>query len=248
MNLSHPAFAPYRNLIDSLDGEISIEKLNELAGSLRLEHGNAPLRFAASNIPLSAAEYEQGIAESGTVPTRESNVHDFLNALVWLRFPELKSALNLRHCRELSSQPDEQKQRGKLRDQLTLLDESGLLVVSSKPALLELLRNKCWPELFWEARADVCRHMHFFVVGHGLLEKCLAPFQGMTAKCLFLHTNEKRPEKIDKLAAELVKQAKYLELPPLPVQGIPGWDENNDRNYYLNTSIFRPSRIPTQSA
>ena len=244
MNFTHPAFAPYRNLLDTLDGKTSLDVLNTLAAELDIRHGDKPLRFAAAGGPLSAASYETGIADTGLVPTREDNRHDFLNALVWLRFPHLKSALNLRHCQTLEQHPGESKQRGRLRDQLTLLDESGLLAVSSKPDLLELLREKRWLELFWEARADVSRHMRFIIVGHGLLEKCLAPFPGMTAKCLLLTTQEIRLDALDKLAAASIRDAETLELPPMPVQGIPGWDDNENKAYYQNTKIFRPARTP----
>jgi len=247
MNFAHPAFSPYRDMLATLDGKTSLGALNALAAELNLHHGDKALRFAAPTSPLSAAGYETGIAASGLVPTREDNWHDFLNALVWLRFPRLKSAINLQHCRTLEQEPDERKQRGRLRDQLTLLDESGLLAVSSKPDLLELLREKRWLELFWEAREDVSRHMRFLVVGHGLLEKCLAPFPGMTAKCLFLHTQENRRDAPDELAAASIRAAEMLELPPLPVQGIPGWDANESKVYYQNTKIFRPARTPLQA-
>jgi hypothetical protein len=30
------------------------------------------------------------------------------------------------------------------------------------------------------------------------------------------------------------------QLPPLPVLGIPGWDDNASVAYYRNTEIFRP--------
>lgn len=246
MNFSHSAFAPYQQHIKALGEATSLEALNAQAATLRVHVGSKPLRFFASTTPLSAAEYELGIADSGKVPSRENNLHDFLNALVWLRFPKLKSALNLRHCQELVSQPDERKQRGKLRDHLTLLDESGLLVVSSRPDLFELLRRKHWVELFWEARTAVKQAMQFFVVGHGLLEKCIAPYPGMTAKCLLLQAPECGPEMVDEMAASFVLNADNLEFPPLPIQGIPGWDENEYRNYYLNTSVFRPAHTPTQ--
>lgn len=244
MNFSHPAFAPYRELLTALDGETGLDALNALAVELNIHHGNNALRFAAASGPLSAAEYEAGIAASGLVPTREDTLHDFLNALVWLRFPRLKSALNLRHCQTLEQQPGERKQRGRLRDQLTLLDESGLLAVSPRPDFLELLRGKRWLELFWEARKDVIQHMRFIIVGHGLLEKCMAPFPGMTAKCLLVHTQEGSLDALDKLAAETMRDAETLELPPLPVQGIPGWDNNENKAYYQNTVIFRPPRTP----
>lgn len=248
MNFAHPAFDPYRELLDALDGNTGPDASNALAASLDVHHDGKALRFAAAGGPLSAAAYETGIAASGIVPTRADDPHDFLNALVWLRFPRLKSAINLWHCRTLELKPGERKQRGALRDQLTLLDESGLLVVSSKPALLELLRGKRWVELFWTARADVVQHMRFIVIGHGLLEKCMAPFPGMTAKCLFLPTQETRPDALDEVAAAAVRNAEILELPPLPVQGIPGWDGNESEIYYRNTAIFRPLRTRHSAA
>lgn len=242
MNFAHPAFAPYRDLLDALGGNTSAEALSALATELNLHHAGKALRFSAASGPVSVAGYETAIAASGIVPTRAGNLHDFLNALVWLRFPRLKSAINLRHCRTLEQEPGECKQRGRMRDQLTLLDESGLLAISSRPALLELLRGKSWTDLFWIARADVVQHMRFIVVGHGLLEKCLAPFPGMTAKCLFLPTQENSPAALDGLAAATVRDAETLDLPPLPVQGIPGWDDNDNEDYYRNAAIFRPAR------
>lgn len=249
MNFTHPGFAPYRGLIDSLGEAPGPDQLNALASGMRLRHGNRALRFVPASEALSAAGYETGIAASGCVPTRENNPHDLLNALVWLRFPLLKSALNLRHCLALEQQPEERRQRGRLRDHLTLLDESGLLVASSKAELLDLLRDKRWVELFWDARADVLQHMAFAVVGHGLLEKCLAPFPAMTAKCLLLNTTETSLEQLDEQAAAAIHDAETLELPPLPVLGIPGWDKNESRAYYENTQIFRvPARMPTRAA
>lgn len=241
---AHPAFAPYLDLLTALGGETALDALNMLARQTDLRHAHSGnlLRFAASSVSASAAHYEESIAASGIVPTRDHNLHDFLNALVWLRFPQLKSALNLRHCQALESQPEERRQRGKLRDQLTLLDESGMLVVSAQENLLELLREKRWVELFWEARAEVRRHMRFVVVGHGLLEKCLAPFPAMTAKCLLLHAPENSLDALDELAAKSIRDAESLELPPLPVQGVPGWDDNESPDYYRNTEIFRPVR------
>lgn len=242
----HPAFGPYLDLLALLGGRPGLDALNNIAEQMNARHAHSgkPLRFAASSKPSSAAQYEQSIATTGSVPTRENNLHDFLNALVWLRFPRLKSALNLRHCQALEEQPEEHQQRGKLRDRLTLMDESGMLVISPKMDLLELLRGKCWVELFWNMRTEVVQHMRFIVIGHGLLEKCLAPFPGMTAKCLFLQTSETGMTGFDELAASMTRNAVAPELPPLPVQGIPGWDDNESQAYYQNTEIFRVGRTP----
>jgi hypothetical protein len=247
---THPAFEPYRGLLARLQGRTDMDALNAMAELLDTRHAQngKALRFASLPGACSAAQYEQAIADSGIVPTRADNLHDFLNALVWLRFPLLKSTLNQRHCQSLAQQPGEGKQRGRLRDQLTLLDESGMLVTSGNSALLELLRGKNWVALFWDNRAEVVQHMRFVVVGHGLLEKCLAPFPGMTAKCLCLHTPENSLGELDKIAAMAVQDTETLALPPLPVQGVPGWDDNESSAYYRNTEIFRPARTPSPSA
>jgi hypothetical protein len=239
MIFSHPAFIPYQSLIEKLNHDYSIASLNALADSLNLHHvnGNA-LSFESGDMPGHAAEYEQRIFSSGCVPTRENNPHDLLNALAWLLFPKLKSALNIRHCKMLEH-PDERKQRGKVRDHLTLLDESGVLIASPRRDLLNLLQEKRWVELFWQAREEVVAHMTFIVVGHGLLEKCMQPFASMTGKCLLMETGETLPEKLDSLAAVEIEHASMLTLPPLPVLGIPDWDDNNNIRYYQNTQVFR---------
>lgn len=230
---------PYQSLIEKLGPGNSIASLNALATSLNLHHGNGnALSFEAGDMPGHAAEYEQRIFNRGRVPTRENNMHDLLNALVWLLFPKLKSALNIRHCKMLEH-PDERKQRGKVRDHLTLLDESGVLIASPRRDLLNLLQEKRWVELFWQARKEVVAQMTFIVVGHGLLEKCMQPFASMTGKCLLIETGETLPEKLDLLAAGEIEHASMLTLPPLPVLGIPGWDDNNNIRYYQNTQVFR---------
>jgi len=246
MIATHPAFSPYRELLDRIDPPCPIDRLNRLSEELKLRHDNGKsLRFESGIMPGHAADYELSVLHRGIIPTRENNLHDLLNALVWMRFPRLKSAMNLRHCQMLEN-PQERRQRGALRDQLTLLDESGVLLSTDNTELLRLLEEKCWEELFWGRREDVMRQMTFIVVGHGLLEKCAAPFASMTGKCLFVETAESHPQKLDDLAAGPVLNLPALLLPPLPIQGIPGWDINAHRAYYQNTRIFRTKchRVP----
>src|SRR5574337_687723 len=79
-----------------LEGAIwpSIDRLNN---GLRAGSGH---RFVAQTPALLAdgLHYEQRIAERGEIATREHNWHDLLNALVWLRHPTLKQALNRRRA------------------------------------------------------------------------------------------------------------------------------------------------------
>jgi hypothetical protein len=79
-------------------------------------------------------------------------------------------------------QPGEQ--RGRVRDALTHFDECGIVVLSTRADLLDLLRNFRWRELFVDQRAAVRRDMRFIVFGHATYEALLAPFRGLTAKAV----------------------------------------------------------------
>ena len=145
---------------------------------------------------LSARDYETHILQTGQVPTRADTWHDVLNALVWLRFPRFKAALNAAHGAAMAEETD--TLRGRRRDALTMLDESGVWVISRDPDLHTLLAEHAWQALFWERRHAVETAMQFVVVGHALLEKMLAPYPSITGKCLML-----RSESLDPDAAEM---------------------------------------------
>jgi len=67
LNFDHPAFAPYRALIDTMDlardlplpGPGCLDALNTQAASLDTRHSNGlPLRFFVPDERLSARDYE----------------------------------------------------------------------------------------------------------------------------------------------------------------------------------------------
>lgn len=245
MKFSHPAFAPYRALIDTLelsDVLPSIASLNALAATSNITQANAkPLRFFSPDGRLSARDYETHILQTGQVPTRTDCWHDVLNALVWLRFPRFKSALNALHGEAIAFETA--PRRGRRRDALTMLDESGVWVLSRNPDLARLLSERSWQTLFWNCRLEVETTMHFVVVGHALLEKALSPYRSMTGKCLTLITDALDPDSADGLMADVLRSIESpRQLLPLPVQGIPGWDKGNAHaDYYTNQTIFRPA-------
>ena len=251
MKFDHPAFAPYRTLIDALElartlpspSPDCLDALNALAAArgTTQSHG-LPLRFFAPDGRLSARDYETHILQTGQVPTRADTWHDVLNAMVWLRFPRFKSALNAAHGAAIAGEAG--SIRGRRRDALTVLDESGVWVISRNPALPALLAERAWLSLFWEARSRVETEMRFVVVGHALLEKALAPYPAMTGKCLTLIAESLDPDAADELsAAALAGIDSPCQLAPLPVQGLPGWDPANaNAAYYANQAIFRPAR------
>jgi len=255
LNFDHPAFAPYRALIDTMDlardlplpGPGCLDALNTQAASLDTRHSNGlPLRFFVPDERLSARDYETHILHSARVPTRADTWHDVLNALVWLRFPRFKSALNAAHGLAIAGEAG--PVRGRRRDALPVLDESGVWVISRDPALPALLAAHAWQALFRDARARVDIDMRFVVVGHALLEKALAPYPTMTGKCLALIAESLDPDTAEERSVmALAGIGSPRQLAPLPIQGIPGWDPANaDTAYYANQEVFRPARsIPS---
>ena len=246
MNFAHPAFAPYRDPIDALGlahALPSLDALNALATARGTTQSRGlPLRFFAADGRLPARDYETHILHTGQVPTRADTWHDVLNALVWLRFPRFKAALNAAHGEAIAFETD--ARRGRRRDALTVLDESGVWVLSRESALPALLTGHAWHALFWEARARVETGMCFVVVGHALLEKTLAPYPSITGKCLLLRSDSLDPDAAEALAVTALGAIDTpRQLVPLPVQGIPGWDAANAHvAYYANKEIFRPAR------
>lgn len=55
--------------------------------------GGHAIRFVASG-ELGDDNYEHRIYTSGQVSTRPQSWHDLFNALVWMRYPRIKTALN----------------------------------------------------------------------------------------------------------------------------------------------------------
>lgn len=250
MKFSHPAFAPYQALIGALKLTHALPTLDALnalsaASDVRQARG-LPVRFFIPDRRLSARDYETHILCTGEVPTRVDTWHDVLNALVWLRFPLFKAALNAAHSAAFAVETGTRRgtRRGRRRDALTVLDESGVGVISRDPILPRWLIDREWHALFSAARSRVEADMCFIVMGHALLEKALAPYPSMTGKCLILGSDTLTPDAADALAAAALETVTTpRELAPLPIQGIPGWDaENVLEAYYANQSIFRPAR------
>lgn len=225
-------------------------------------HGGRLLRFVAQEngkLPFEA-QYEPRCYLKGEVPTRANNWHDLLNALVWLTFPKAKAAINARHYQALTeSETDDTpiscSQRGVVRDAITLLDESGVIVPYADAELANLLRNFQWKELFWQQRIQVQASMGFFLFGHGLYEKALKPYVGMTGQGLLLPVEQtffawqlaQQMAHLDNLLSDYLSAPEHCrntrELSPVPLLGVPGWAaENESAAYYDNTTYFRSGR------
>lgn len=192
--------------------------------------------------------YEVHIAATGRVPTRAptaSSAHDLLNALVWLRFPRLKAALNARQAAELA-RDGVQSVRGAARDAATLIDENGLLLASTDPAVFDALAVRDWRRLFVALRDRWHAAALPQIVGHALLDKLASPFKGITAHVIPLSGRFDGDADLDAAAARWVAQPALWPrlLLPLPVLGIPGWwPDNEEAAFYDDATVFRP--LPT---
>lgn len=267
--LRSPLFRPLHRIIGHL-GSASFPSLADcnalLASDPVVVRSGLPLRFVAQEhgrLPFES-QYEPRCYLKGEVQTRADNWHDLLNALVWLVFPKAKAAINARHYEALTagtSQGDvahagsSRSQRGAVRDMNTLFDESGVIVACADPELAGLLRSFHWKELFWSQRERVKGSMDFLLFGHGLYEKALQPYIGMTGQGLLLPVEqayfgwppERRLAHLDELLAQYLSAPEHCrdtaELTPVPLLGVPGWTPDSDNPaYYDNTAYFRPCR------
>jgi hypothetical protein len=219
-----------------------------------------PLCLAAPDAG-PALSYESRTYQSGALEAGEGEWHDLFNVLAWTAYPRSKAALNARHVEAAREDGDGAgaANRGRVRDALTLFDESGAIFVSSEADLIDDLREFRWKNLFWTQRQRVRTSVRVFVFGHAVLEKALAPYVGMTAHAIALHvdrgfledTPQRQLDVVDALTAAHLGDTAQLrsprELAPLPLLGVPGWWSDNEcEDFYHNAAYFRPGRTRTR--
>jgi hypothetical protein len=261
------AFAPLRESTRELNARAwpSCADFNRALSARQQPLVNAagqPLKFVEqARAGAFEDKYEPRAYLRGEVQFRSGGWHDVFNALMWLTFPGAKAALNARHYRALKAQHSNgETNRTALQDALTLLDESGVIVVTCDAALGRLLATHQWKELFWVRRHKVMQHMRFYLFGHGLAAKMLQPFVGVTgrgfvcampADFMMLPMARQLAALDAQIAARVVDEQNPLtkhDLTPLPVLGIPGWSEDNEiESYYANTAYFRPATAKSAS-
>jgi hypothetical protein len=220
-------------------------RLTQWARELAVRNASGqPIVFAPPD-DAGSHPYEAHIAATGRVPTRaltSDSAHDLLNALVWLRLPRLKAALNARQAEELA-RDGVRAVRGAARDAATLIDENGLLLACEDRAVFEALAARDWTWLFVGQRARWHATIVPQVVGHALLDKLAAPYKAITAHAVTLAGRFADDAALDAAAAHCVAQAELAPrlLLPLPVLGIPGWCSANDTpSFYDDPAVFRP--------
>jgi hypothetical protein len=246
-----PYWQDYLPFLQNLTGRDfpTCNQLNALLpDGLSSENGQI-IRFVPST-ELDDGAYEHRIYTTGQVSTRPDHWHDLFNALVWMRFPHIKIAMNTLHFHAYAQQTE--GSRGSLRDALTLFDECGVIVFSQRPELLEALAQRRWSDVFQEELFE--KDIQLAICGHAMLEKYLSPYKSMTAKALLVKVDTEsmtlsRDELLTYLDQQLAEQllaANIMATPacltPLPLAGVPGWwpDAEQDNEFYADQQVFRP--------
>jgi len=226
---THPWYDSVRPTFERLQlaGDSFIDAFNANARALALaNHRGLPLRFVPQSELPEGAAYEEFIGATGCVPTRD-NLHDFFNALVWLRFGPIKRRLNELQAGQIA-QAGIGPTRGAVRDALTLFDENAALWEPTA-AQADALRRRDWHALFVGQRTAWLQRPPI-VFGHALLDKLVSPRKAITAHLCVL------PQPV---TAEWLAAKPFL---PLPVLGVPGWwAANESPGFYDDASVFRPA-------
>lgn len=244
-----PWLAPYREpaapLLQSADW---LAALNQCAADAGLHnHAGVPLRFVPQPALPPGVPYEAFIGASGQVPTRD-NLHDFFNALVWLKFPRIKAELNRLQALQIAKLGIG-RLRGPARDAATIFDENAALLITRDPGLEARLRTHDWQALFVANRVAFFRDTEIRLFGHALLEKLVTPYKSITAHAwltdaddaFFSLDAESKDAWIDQhltrnLASTSLTTAKFT---PLPVLGVPGWWHGQGDAFYRDPTVFR---------
>ena len=199
---------------------------------------------------LSAIDFERRVVDHHELIVRPDNLHDLLNALVWLTFPKTKRAISEAHV-ALGVNADG-KTRPRRRDVLTLFDESGIIILSENHNLHTMNQQHQWRELFITHRADFIQQTRPILFGHGAMEQLGNQLpqvhRGLTVKALWLPLPVSTTlAQLDGYLAERVASGERLNeherSTPMPVLGLPGWfAENEVPDCYDDESVFRPLR------
>lgn len=257
--LAKPPLTAWREYIDSLaNGPVAINELNAWRTGAEAADGIARPHFVAQTPQLLAdgLHYEQRIA-AGALATREGDAHDFFNALVWLRHPQLKRALNRRQCIDIESMGAKTRSRGQYA--MTHFDEAGAIVWLADDDALACWDRHDWEGLFrlhagaWGSRIAVT------VFGHALLEHTAQRDLLPMGRCIVVRVDADaiaaRSDKCGVIAtwpeyesqiAEGIEGGKLLtdpqQLRPLPLAGLPGWHSDGHANNLFDLPCFRPVR------
>lgn len=224
----------------------SIEGYQYMADTLGFNSSHAQsLTFIQDSAEI---QYEKRIYGWHQIPTRLQCWHDFFNNLTWLCWPKLKRAI----IEKSIGSPKLSTARTALQNTLAHFDECGVILVSTEESHFKSLQNFEWQQFF--QAPEITTQVKPVLIGHGILEKCLNPYIGVTAKGVFLKapqgffelTLEAQHQYIDNEMAEYIQSDDFptnpRHLQPFPFLGWPHWYDKQDDTFYNNTAYFRQPR------
>lgn len=240
--------------LEIANSEDWIQAANRHAIDRNLRNANTkPLLFVPQEYIPDLSGYEAHIYRTGEIPTRH-NLHDFFNALMWLRFPKIKQTLNHLQYKEIERLrllSHTETERGRQRDAATLFDENCALVVSVNSSVQIGLKKRLWKDTLLHDEQHFKQYCEVVLFGHALIEKLTAPYKAITAHVWnipveaqwFTQTVDQRMELLDqRVAIELARGFVSADFCHLPVLGVPGWWHDQTEEFYDDASVFRPVR------
>jgi Protein of unknown function (DUF3025) len=202
--------------------------------------GQAPIHFCPQEqLPIGMA-YEQYIAQTRHVPTR-NNAHDFFNALCWMHWPQSKRQLNRLQSEVIAAQGVGDA-RGVVRDACTVFDENAALI-QIPDDLWDDLRQRRWQRALWAQRGRWLREVRVWMFGHAAMEKLIRPYKSITVHLWRVPQGLLTLHAIDAWLALDLQADKLAKKPfsPLPILGVPGWHAANaEAVFYDDPCVFRP--------
>lgn len=242
----HPVFQGVAGFLAWAESEHwpDIDSLNSSSRALVHAYTGMPLSFEkqTTELVLDGLHYEQRIFQRAQIATRENNWHDLFNAMMWLKYPRIKSALNARQWSDVEQHGLKTRTPGQCA--MTLFDEAGALVVMPDD-MLACWKQHDWHGLFIE-HADAWRsgNARVAVFGHALLDHALVTETLLVAKCIVLRDDADFSSGFDDLAG-VIHAGNVLrgngELRTLPLCGIPGWHSAPDSAAFVRTAAcFSP--------
>ncbi len=257
--LDQPPLTAWREYIDSLaDESVSIDRLNTWRERTTVADGIARPQFVAQTPQLLAdgLHYEQRIA-AGALATREGDAHDFFNALVWLRHPQLKWALNRRQCVDIETMGTKTRSRGQYA--MTHFDEAGSIVWIADDDALACWDRHDWAGMFRRNREAWGTRIAVTVFGHALLEHTAQRDLLPMGRCIAVRVGADQigtrsdgqgviaewAENESQIAVAISKGELLTDpqqLRPLPLAGLPGWHADGDARDFFDLPCFRPVR------
>jgi len=245
--LEYPLYSVFHSDFQKIKCPLTVEELNQL----RIEHRLQNYFFINQSCDVhgSSHGYELIINRDKKIPTRENSWHDTLNALVWMTFPNLKRTLNYFQCLDFKS--TQNKIRTARQNLLAHFDEDGIILLHTDCEFIDKLKNHEWMRIFHNESTNYGLTWKVWGFGHGLMEKCLQPYIGLTAKAMLIQVNQdffknhfqSQIEIIDDFLSKTITQQSRLlcenRLQPFPLLGVPGWYPGQCFNFYKNNVYFR---------